>query len=99
MIVRRSPTHEQAVERRGLAPARIGLPREFDVSAGASAPFFNALPGLNMAEWIIRWGIPLGLLGGYVAAVASTGTNPTTMFYDLLESLRSGILGAVPRFL
>jgi len=52
-----------------------------------------------MAEWIIRWGIPLTLLGGYVAAVAASGGSPSTIFYDLVESLRSGVLGAIPRFL
>jgi hypothetical protein len=55
--------------------------------------------GLNMAEWLIRWGIPLTLLGGYVAAVAASGGSPTTIFYDLLESIRSGVMGVVPRIL
>jgi hypothetical protein len=52
-----------------------------------------------MAEWIIRWGIPLSLVVAFLAAVIVSGGRPSTVYYDLLNALRSAIHGAIPRIL
>jgi len=52
-----------------------------------------------MAEWIIRRGIPLTLVSGYLTAVAISGGNPSGLFYAILDNLQSLIVGLIPQFL
>ena len=52
-----------------------------------------------MAEWIIRRGLPLTLVSGYLTAVAISGGNPSGLFYQLLETLRDAVLDLFPQVL
>jgi len=52
-----------------------------------------------MADWIIRRGIPLTLVSGYLAAVALSRGNPSAFISETLEILRATIMEFAPQIL